>query len=195
MLKRLGGNELTSFLFFLCFSINLFIHLTSWLQLPLPPFLSVSPLLIPPLFTPTLLLREVPTPWVAAHSGTSSWSRTKHILLQLRLNQAVQVGEGDLMAGTESKTALFQLLGDPHEDQVTHLLQIYKEPRISPLILFNWWFSLCEFPWAQVSYLFRSFGGIHGPSNLSILSPVSTQYWKTSNKKCIRNQSIDWACS
>jgi hypothetical protein len=33
-------------------------------------------------------------------------------------------------------------------------------------MLFAWWFSLCEPPWPQVSWLCRSFCGILDPSNL-----------------------------
>jgi hypothetical protein len=39
-----------------------------------------------------------------------------------------------------------QLLGDPHEDQATHLLHVRREPNSSPCLLFGSWFSLWEPP-------------------------------------------------
>lgn len=39
---------------------------------------------------------------------------------------------------------LFQLLGDPLDDQAAYLLNICRGYRSSPYIFFSWWFSFCE---------------------------------------------------
>ena len=41
-----------------------------------------------------------------------------------------------------------QLLRDLYEDQAAYQLQMCREPRSSPWVLFGWW---CEPQWAQVS--------------------------------------------
>jgi hypothetical protein len=38
--------------------------------------------------------------------------------------------------------------------------------RSSPYMFFGWWFSLCESPWVQVSWLCRSSCGVLDPSSL-----------------------------
>lgn len=43
---------------------------------------------------------------------------------------------------------LLQLLGDTCEDQAAHLLQMHRGPKFSSCMLFVWWFSHCETPWA-----------------------------------------------
>jgi hypothetical protein len=46
-----------------------------------------------------------------------------------------------------------QLLRDLHEEQAANLLHMCGETRLSPSMLFCWWFHLCEPPWTQESWL------------------------------------------
>ena len=48
------------------------------------------------------------------------------------------------------------LVGDSHEEQPTHWLHLYNEPRSTPCKVFGWWCSLCEPSWTQVSRHHRS---------------------------------------
>jgi len=77
-------------------------------------------------------------------------------LISLYKACSTQIREGHTKAG--QRQHLLQLLGDSHEAE--HLLQMCREPRSSPYMDFGWWFSLCEPPWVQVSWLYRSSRGV-----------------------------------
>lgn len=81
---------------------------------------------LPELHPPLLL------PWVQPHPETSS-------PLPLKPKQAVQLGEGDPMAGNRvMNSPILQLLWDAYEDQVAHLLlQMCREWSSSPCMLFR----------------------------------------------------------
>ena len=64
---------------------------------------------------------------------------------------------------------------DPYEEQAAHLLHMCRGPWPIPCMLFDWWFSLCEPPWAQVSLLCRSSCGVLDPPAPSILLLTLTQ--------------------
>jgi hypothetical protein len=40
------------------------------------------------------------------------------------------------------------ILGDPHEDKLSHLLQLCSGSRCCPCMFIGWWFEFCEPPWA-----------------------------------------------
>jgi hypothetical protein len=63
--------------------------------------------------------------------------------------QSSPVRERDPKAGNRiSDSTLFQLLGDPQEDQNARLLYTCREPRSSPHMLSGWWFSVIPYgPW------------------------------------------------
>ena len=101
---------------------------------------------------PQLLLSS---PFLLRQGTTMSWDNKSQQgqahLLPMMPSIPIQLGEGDPMPGSRLETGSLQLLGDPHEDQVTCLLQMCRQPRSSTCMLFGWRFSLCEPPWAQVS--------------------------------------------
>jgi hypothetical protein len=73
-------------------------------------------------------------PWGIQHPATSS-----HIGLSTTSPTGAQSGSPeDPMAGTESKTTMLHLLGDPHEDQTAYLLQLCRGPRSSPCMFLGW---------------------------------------------------------
>ena len=64
-------------------------------------------------------------------------------------------------------------------EHVTHLLHMCRGPRSSPCMLFGWWFSLCEPPWAQVSWLCRFSCIVLDPSgSYNPSSPSSEEFPK-----------------
>lgn len=99
-----------------------------------PFFLSCLLLLLPPILTSpsfhySLLSSEKgkDTPHTHLGStlpGTTSQSGTRHNLSHCSLpNKAVQVGEGDPMAGTRVRAAPVPIVREPHKDKAGHLLQ------------------------------------------------------------------------
>lgn len=54
-------------------------------------------------------------------------------------------GKGSHGRQQNQRQPQIRLLGEPHEDQAAHLLQMCRGPRSSPCTLFGWWFSLSGF--------------------------------------------------
>ena len=103
--------------------------------------------------------------------GISSHNRTKCLL---RPNQAVQLGEGDPMAGSSIKDSL-----TPTDKEFTRrpscTSAVCRGSRSSSCMLFSWWFSLCEVLWLR---LVDSVGLLVVPLTTlacSILSPTLPQ--------------------
>lgn len=59
---------------------------------------------------------------------------------------------GEKVPREENRKLLLPLLVNRNNDQTTCLLPVFRECRSSLYMLFGWWFSLCEPPWAQDSW-------------------------------------------
>ena len=57
--------------------------------------------------------------------------------------------DGGPVADNRVQDSPCQLWGDSHEDQAAHLLQMCRESRFSPWIIFSWQFNLSEPPWLK----------------------------------------------
>ena len=82
-------------------------------------------------------------------------------------DKAVQLGEGDPMAGNRVRDSPCSNYERTH---MKTKLNICRELRSSPCMLFGSWFSICEPRWPQVSWLCRSSCGVLDP--YSSLSPI-----------------------
>jgi hypothetical protein len=92
-------------------------------------------------------------------------------------HKAAQLGERAPKAGNRIRDSqsLLLLLGVPHEDQATQLLHMCRRPRSVACILSSWWFSLCEPPWAQISWFYRFSCAVLDPLIPTTLPPPLPQ--------------------
>ena len=118
------------------------------MQLPLPLLLSVppSPLLFPPIIPLSLSLQRG-----EAYHGYQL-TLAYQVAVGLGTTFPIETRKGSPVRGKESKgrqqsqrQLLFQLLGNPYEDQDEHLIHmcLCRRPRSIPCMFFGWWFSSC----------------------------------------------------
>ena len=135
--------ETVSLFLFLFFPYNLFIyiHITSQSK-PLPPLLPVLPFQIPLHIIPPILLKDSEAP-LGYHSTLGHLVPARLSISSPTEAQAGR-GRGSNDRQQNQRQPLFQLSGDPHEDQAAHGGS--GGTRSSLCMLYDWWFSLCEPP-------------------------------------------------